>query len=227
MEASYFFVQLLAQNIYACLMGIAILPEIELRQDLIGKRIRHDKARVTCGTAKVYQTTFGQQEDLVAIWEGVFIYPSFDVGALDSFGRVQLVDLNFVIKMSDVRHDGLVLHPLDMFEPDYIEVAGSGDVDVATTKGLFNGSHFVTFHRGLQRIDRIDLRDDDARALTTERLRTTFANITVTTNYCHFPCNHDIERTVYPVNQRMPAAIKVVELRFGDRIIHVNRRDKE
>src|SRR6266513_2851699 len=196
MEASYFFVQLLAQNIYACLMGIAVLPEIELRQHLIGKRIRHHEARVTSSAAKVYQTTFRQKEDLVAVRETVFIYLRFDVGALDSFGRVQLVDLNFVIKMSDVRHDGLVLHPLDMFEPDYIEVAGSGNVDVATTQGLFDGSHFVAFHRGLQRIDRIDLRNDDARALTTERLRTTFADVAITTNYRHFPCNHDIKRAV-------------------------------
>src|SRR6476660_6439626 len=221
MKASYFFVQLLAQNIYAHLIGIAVLPKIELRQDLIGKRIRHVKARVTCGTAKVYQTTFGQQEDLMTIRETVFVYLRFDVGALDSFGRVQLFDLNFVIKMSDVRHDGLVLHTLDMFEPDYIEIAGSGDVDVATTKGLFDGVHFVTFHRGLQRIDRIDLRDDDARALTTERLRTTFADITVTTNYRPFPCNPGIKRGVLPGKQRMPAAIKVVEFRFGDRIIDV------
>src|SRR5258708_19690407 len=96
MKASYFFVQLLAQNIYAYLVGIAVLPEIELRQDLIGKRIRHDKARVTCGTAKVYQTTFGQEEDLVAIREGVFIYLRFDVGPLNSFATVQLFALTFL-----------------------------------------------------------------------------------------------------------------------------------
>jgi hypothetical protein len=98
MKARYFFVELLAQNIYAYLVGIAVLPEIELRQDLIGKRIRHDKARVTCGAAEVYQPTFGQQENLVAIREGVFIYLRFDVGALDSFGRVQRVDLNSLSK---------------------------------------------------------------------------------------------------------------------------------
>src|SRR5207248_4620568 len=80
----------------------------------------------------------------MTIRETVFIYLRFDVGALDSFGRVQFFDLNFIIKMSDVRHDGLVLHPLDMFEPDYIEIAGSGDVDVAATKSLFDGRHFVT-----------------------------------------------------------------------------------
>src|SRR5437660_6827740 len=168
METSYFFVQLLAQNIYADLVSIAVLPKIELRQDLIGKRIRHDKARVTCGTAKVYQTTFGQQKDFMAVGETVLIHLRLDVGALDSFGRVQRFDLNFIIKVADVRHDGLVFHAFDVFELDYIDVAGSGDVDVAATKGLFDGSHFVTFHRGLQRIDRIDLRDDDARALAAQ-----------------------------------------------------------
>src|SRR6266513_6281238 len=132
----------------------------------------------------------------MAVRETVLIHLRLNVGALDSFGRVQGVNLNFIIKVADVRHDGLVFHPLDMFEPDYIEVAGSGDVDVATTKSLFDGSHFVTFHRGLQRIDRIDLGDVDTRTLTTERLRTTFADITVTTNYRHFPCNHDIKRAV-------------------------------
>src|SRR5205807_6444452 len=177
METSYFFVQLLAQNIYADLVSIAVLPKIELRQDLIGKRIRHDKARVTCGTAKVYQTTFGQQEDFVPIGESILIHLRLDVGALDSFGRVQCVDLNFIIKVADVRHDGLVFHPLDMFELDHIDVAGSGDVDVAATKRLLDGGHFVTFHRGLQRIDRIDLGDDDARTLAAERLRATFAVI--------------------------------------------------
>src|SRR4029077_17324965 len=115
---------------------------------------------------------------------------------LDSFGRVQCLDLNFIIKVADVRHDGLVFHPLDMFELDHIAVAGSGNVDITAAKSVFNGGHFVTFHRGLQRIDRIDLGDDDARTLAAERLRTTFADIAVTANYRHFACNHDIERTI-------------------------------
>ena len=55
-----------------------------------------------------------------------------------------------------------------MFELDHIDVAGSGNVDVTAAKRVFDGSHFVAFHRGLQRIDRIDLGDDDARALAAQ-----------------------------------------------------------
>src|SRR5439155_22059960 len=179
-----------AQNVDACLVGIAVLPKIELRQDLIGKRIRHDEARMTGGAAEVYQPTFSQEEDFMAIGETILIYLRFNVGALDSLGRVQSIDLNFIIKVADVRHDGLIFHPFDMFELDHINVAGSGDVDVAPAKGLFNGSHFVTFHRGLKGIDGIDLSNDDARALTAERLRATFADIAVTTNYSDLAGNH-------------------------------------
>src|SRR5438477_13093483 len=168
MEASYFFVQLLAQNIDPNLVGIAVLPKIELRQDLIGKRIQHHEARVASGTAKVHQATFRQQEDLVTIGESVLIYLRFDVGALDSFGRVQGLNLNFIIKVAYVRHDGLIFHAFNMLELDHIDVTGSGNIDIAPAKGVFDGSHFVTFHRGLQRIDRIDLSDDNARALAAQ-----------------------------------------------------------
>src|SRR5205085_11807632 len=150
----------------------------------------------TSSASQVHQATFRQQKDLVAIRETILIHLGFDVHALDSFGRVQGVDLNFVIKVADVRDDGLIFHPLDMFELDHIDVAGSGDVDIATAKSVFDGSHFVTLHRGLQCIDRIDLGDDDARALASERLRTAFSDITVATNDGDFAGNHDIKRAV-------------------------------
>src|SRR5207249_4921565 len=98
----------------------------------IGKRVRHNEAGVTSSTAKVYQATFSEQEDLMTIGEAVLIYLRLDVGALDSCGRVQCLNLNFIIKVADVRDDGLIFHALDMFELDHIDVASGGDVDVAT-----------------------------------------------------------------------------------------------
>src|SRR5437667_4289475 len=196
MEASYLFVQFLAYNVDTYLVSIAVLPQIELRQHLIGKRIRHYEARVTSGTAKVHQTTFRQQENFVAIGETILVHLLFDVGPLDPLGRIQSVDLNLIIKVTDVRHNGLIFHPLDMFELDHIDVPGSGDVDIATAKSVFDGSHFVAFHRGLQRIDRIDLGDDDARALAAERLGTAFSDVAVAAHDRHFAGNHDIERAV-------------------------------
>src|SRR5438045_8307166 len=194
MEASYFFVQLLAQNIDPNLVGIAVLPKIELRQDLIGKRIRHHEARVTSGAAEIDQTTFGEQEDFMAIGKTILIYLRFDVGALDSFGRVQGVDLNLVIKVAYVRDDGLIFHAFDVLELDHIDVTGRGNIDIAPARSVFDGRHFVTFHRVLQRLDRIDLSDDDARALAAQRLRATFADIAVTTKDGDFARQHAIDR---------------------------------
>ena len=59
---------------------------------------------------------------------------------------------------------------------------------------------FVTFHRGLERVDRIDLGDDDARALAAQRLRAAFADIAVTADDRDFARDHDIERAIEAVD---------------------------
>ena len=41
------------------------------------------------------------------------------------------------------------------------------------------GGDFVAFHRGLERVDRIDLGDDDAGALAAQRLRAALADVAV------------------------------------------------
>ena len=55
-----------------------------------------------------------------------------------------------------------------VLQRDDVAVAGGGDVDVAAAERVFDGGDFETFHRRLQRVDGIDLRDDDARAETAQ-----------------------------------------------------------
>ena len=86
MQARDFFVEFLRQNVNAGFVGVLVLPEIELGQNLIGKRVRHDEARMTGGATEIHQPAFGQHENLVAIGEGVFVHLRFDVGALDALG---------------------------------------------------------------------------------------------------------------------------------------------
>ncbi len=120
------------------------------------------------GAAKIHQPTFGKQKDLVAIGERVFIDLRLDVDALHAFRRIQRVDLNLIIEMADVCDDRLVFHPFHVLERNDVEIAGSGDVNVAAAERVFDGGDFVAFHRGLQCVDWIDLGDDDARALAAE-----------------------------------------------------------
>ena len=78
-----------------------------------------------------------------------------------------------------------------------------------------------------KRVDRIDLGDDDARALTAERLRAAFADIAVTANDRDFAGDHDVERAVESVDERMAAAVEIVELRFRDGVVHVDRGNEQ
>ena len=86
---------------------------------------------------------------------------------------------------------------------------------------------FEAFHRGLQRVDRIDLGDDDARAEAAERMRAAFADIAVAADDGDFAGDHDVERALDAVGERFAAAVEIVELRFGDGVVHVDGGDEQ
>src|SRR5437763_16283204 len=109
---------------------------------------------MTGGAAKIHQPAFGKQKDLVAIGEPVFIDLRLDVDALHAFRKIQRVDLNLIIEMADVCDDRLVFHPFHVLESNDVEVAGSGDVNVAAAERVFDGGDFVAFHRSLRSEER-------------------------------------------------------------------------
>src|SRR5204863_1133214 len=104
------------------------------------------------------------------------------------------IDLNLIIEMADVTDHGLVFHLLHVRERDHVGIAGRTDVNVAAPKGLFDGRYFITFHRCLESINRIDLGNDDARALATQRLCATFTDIAISTDDRDLAADHDIAR---------------------------------
>ena len=117
---------------------------------------------------EIYQPAFGEQENLVPIREGILIDLRFDVGFLHAFRGVERIYLNLVVEVANVRDDRLIFHSLHVLERDDVDVAGGCDVNVAASERVFEGRDFVTLHRGLQSIDRIDLGNDDPRALTAQ-----------------------------------------------------------
>src|SRR5581483_172000 len=121
---------------------------------------------MTGRTPQVYQSTFGEKENLVTVWKCVLIYLGLDVGSLYALRGVQRIDLNLIVEVADVGDDRLIFHPLHMIERDYIDVAAGGNINIAATERLFDSRDFITFHRCLKRVDRINLGDHDTRALT-------------------------------------------------------------
>src|SRR5438046_9513778 len=125
---------------------------------------------MTGGTAEIHEPPVGEQENFVAVGKRVLIYLRLDVSALDAGRGVQRIDLNLVVEVADVRDDGLIFHSLHVLKRNDVEITSGGDVNIAAAERIFDRSDFVAFHCSLQRVDRINLGNDDARALSAQRL---------------------------------------------------------
>lgn len=147
--------------------------------------------------------------------------------------------------MTDVGDDGIVGHDREMLASDNVPVAGGGDEDVGARGGVFHGGDFVTGHSSLEGIDRVDLGDENASTIRLQRLGAlegvhqnehsegqelaTYAlsNIAESGNYGDLSGKHDVGSTLDTVDEGLAAAIVVVELALGDRIIDIDGSDLE
>ena len=59
MQAGDFLVQFLRQAIDADFRGVLVLPQIQLREDLIREAVAHHEARMAGGAAEAHEPAFG------------------------------------------------------------------------------------------------------------------------------------------------------------------------
>ena len=161
-------------------------------------------------SAKVHSWTCG----LIS----VFVTP----GDLGQAGHVDLV-----VEVADVRHDRLVLHPLHLLGGDDVEAAGAGDEDVRRLHDVVEAGDLEALHRGLERADGVDLGDDDAGALAGERLGAALADVAEAHDHGDLAADEDVGGAVQTVDERVAAAVLVVELALGDRVVDVDRREEQ
>ena len=135
MQSRHFLVQFFIQTIHSHL-PILIFPDVDLRDRLVGEAVGHHETRVAGGAAEVDQPPLGEQINRAAVREGEAGHRAAGDGVvLDDFAgdavhRLELGDLDFVVKVSDVADDRLVLHPAHLIGGDDILVAGGGDVNI-------------------------------------------------------------------------------------------------
>jgi hypothetical protein len=68
---------------------------------------------------------------------------------------------------------------------------------------------------------------DDARAHDAERLRAALAHVAVAADDRDLAGDHDVGGALDAVEERLAAAVEVVELRLGDRVVDVDGRGLE
>ena len=95
-----------------------------------------------------------------------------------------------------------------------------------STTSLQRGD-LVAVHRRLQRADRVDLGDDDPGALAPQRLGAALADVAVAAHHGDLAADHHVGGAVDAVDQRVPAAVLVVELRLRHRVVDVDRREEQ
>jgi hypothetical protein len=125
----------------------------------------------------------------------------------------------------DVADDRLVLHPLHVLERDDVLVAGRRDEDVGGLDDVVQRHDLVALHRRLQRADRVDLGDHHPAALALEALARALAHVAVAADHRDLAAEHDVAGAVQPVDQRVTAAVHVVELALRDAVVDVDRRE--
>jgi len=216
-------VQLLGQHVDANLVLTVARPEFNLSQDLIGEGVAHDERWMTHGATQIHETPLGEEDDMFAVLEGVAVHLGLDV-VLDGVG-VQPGGIDLAVEMSDVTDDRILEHHFEVAAFDDTGAASGGDKDARFFDSLIHGSNFEALHGSLQGVDGIDLRDQDAGAKRAKGLGASFADVTVSGNGSDLSGDHDVGGALDAVNERLTAAVEVVELGFGHRVVDVDSGD--
>ena len=80
----------------------------------------------------------------------------------------------------------------------------------------------LTFHGGLQSVDRIDFGDDHTSTEVSQGSSAALANITIAGDDGDFAGDHDVRSALDTVDERFSATVEIVELRLGHGVVHVD-----
>src|SRR3954467_12653092 len=209
-QPRHLLVEVLGQDVDALVVLRLLGEQLDLRDRLVREGVRHHERRVAGRVAEVQQPAFGEHDDRVPVGEAPLVDLRLDLGALDPLELAEAGHVDLVVEVADVAHDRLVLHARHVLGGDHVPVAGGGDEDVPRLDDVVQARHLVALHRRLQRADRVDLGDDDPRALAAERLRAALADVAVAEDDGDLAADHHVGRTVDAVDQRAPPALDVV-----------------
>ena len=92
---------------------------------------------------------------------------------------------------------------------------------------VLEGGDLVALHGRLQGVDRVDLGDDHPGALAPQALGAALAHVAVAQHERGLAADHHVGGPVDAVDQRVAAAVEVVELRLGDRVVDVDGREQQ
>ncbi len=113
----------------------------------------------------------------------------------------QCFKVEFEIEMSAVANDRSVFHDLKMLTVDNVTVAGNGNKKIADLRSFGHRKHAETVHNGLDRLDRIDLGNDDVGTQSASTHCHTFTAPAVTDGHERFAGKQNVRGTDHAVQR--------------------------
>src|SRR5271165_2396554 len=224
MQRGDLLVEVLGQRVDLLAVLAGLGEELDLRQRLVGERGRHHERGMAGRVAEIDEAAFRQKDDLLAVGELDLVDLRLDVVPLVV---PQSRDLDLRIEVANVADDGAVVHRAHVVEGDDVDVAGGGDENVGARGSVIHRRDLVAFHRRLKGADGVDFRDHHPAAGVAQAGRRTLADVAEARDHRHLARHHHVGAAADAVDQRLAAAVEVVELRLGDAVVDVDRRPKQ
>ena len=127
-------------------------------------------------------STFSEQDDGVSIFESELVNLGFNVDSFNVGEGFQFFGFNFVVEVTNIANNGVVLHLGHVVGSDDTFVSSGSDEHVHLVKGIFNSHDFVTLHAGLKGADGVNFGNEDSGTCSFHGLSASFSDITETTD---------------------------------------------
>jgi len=225
MQAGDLLIQVLGQHVHLAglvLLGVLLGPQLDLSEGLVGERRRHDKRRVASGAAQVEQAALGEEDDAVSIGEQEAVHLGLDVLALHAGECLEAEGVDLVVEMADVTNNGVVLHLGHQVNGEDVLVAGGSDEDVDVSDDLLHADDLEALHARLQGADGVSLGHVHDASSGLECLGAALTDIAEASDNRALASKHDVSGAHDAVGQAVLAAVQVVELGLGHRVVDVD-----
>merc|ERR1711904_621363 len=163
----------------------------------------------------------------MTIWELISINLWFDFGSYDTWIFFKTFHINFVIKMTNISNNSIVLHLCHMVCHYNSLVSSGSNEDISGTNNAIELFDLKSFHSSLKGADWITFSNNNSSSTVFHGSGATFSNITETTDDNLFTSNHDICGSHETIRKRVLASIDVIELLLGNGIININSSKEE
>ena len=189
-------VQLLGKNVNLSglvLSSFLLGPELDLGKGLVGERARHDERRVAGGTSQVKKTSLSKNDNTASVLEDETINLGLDVDTLGDLHQTS--HINFVIEVTNVSNNGVVLHLAHVVSHEDSLVTSGGDENISSLNNILKSADGESLHTGLKSTDGVNLSDVNDTSIGTHGGGTSLTNISVSADNGLLSSHHNIGGT--------------------------------